>query len=317
LALLEVHGLSTHFRTPLGPVKAVDEVSFDVRRGEVLGLIGESGCGKSTVGLSILRLIEPPGAIRGGEILFQGENLLAKPEEEMRRLRWREISYVPQSAMNSLNPVYPVEGQVVEAIRAHEQVGRREARERARELLARVGLGAARVGCYPHELSGGMKQRAIIAMALACRPQLVIADESTTGLDVMTQAQVLRLMKGLQEQLALSLVFVSHDLPLVREICDRVVVMYAGRIVEILETRRLAQGARHPYTRGLMEAFVDLRDAPRKLESIPGNVPNLAALPPGCAFGPRCGRANQRCAVSVPALRAVGEGHWVACAGTD
>lgn len=317
MQLLEVRGLSTHFRTRRGLVKAVDNISFSLRRGEVLGLIGESGCGKSTVGLSVLRLIEPPGEIVGGQVLFDGEDLLTKSPAEMRAIRWRSIAYVPQSAMNALDPVYPVGAQIAEAISAHERVEPSETRRRVAELLDQVGIGAARAGSYPHEMSGGMKQRAVIAMALACRPQLVIADESTTGLDVMTQAQVLRLMNGLQKELSLSLIFVSHDLPLVKDVCDRVAVMYAGRIVEVLETRQLAGGALHPYTRGLMDAFVDLRQPSRKLESIPGSVPNLAALPPGCAFHPRCCQAHGCCSEAMPGLRQVADGHLVACLGED
>ncbi len=311
--LLAVRGLTTQFRTGRGLVKAVDAVSFSVRSGEILGLIGESGCGKSTVGLSIMRLIEPPGEIVAGEILFNGDDMLAKPMNEFRKIRWSWISYIPQSAMNGLDPVYPVEWQIVEAVRAHLRVSKADACDRATELLERVGIGKRRGRSYPHQMSGGMKQRAVIAMALACRPSLVIADESTTGLDVMTQAQVLRLIKELQTELGLSLVFISHDLPLVKEICDRVVVMYAGRLVEICAAEKLDGEPLHPYTRGLMGAFVDLRQPVRPLLSIPGNVPNLMELPAGCAFEPRCDCPDRRCREVSAELVEVEKDHWLAC----
>lgn len=311
--ILEVRNLTTHFATARGLVRAVDSVSFHLRKGEILGLIGESGCGKSTVGLSLLRLVEPPGRIVTGQVLLDGVDLMEKPESEMHDIRWKQISFIPQSAMNALNPVYSIGWQIREALQRHEGFSLERAKARVGELLENVGVTASRASSYPHEMSGGMKQRAVIAMALACSPRVVISDEATTGLDVMTQAQVLLVIKNLQSRLGLSMIFVSHDLPLVTNICDRVAIMYAGRLAEILTADQLRQQPLHPYTQGLMSSFIDLRGPLRRLDSIPGSVPDLTDLPRGCGFHPRCCNSGGDCCCEVPELVEVEPDHWVAC----
>jgi peptide/nickel transport system ATP-binding protein len=314
MALLRVENLATHFTTPRGVVRAVDGVSFTVEKGEILGLIGESGCGKSTIGLSLMRLIEPPGHIVSGTVSLEGTDLLSLTPAQMRDVRWKQLSLIPQSAMNALNPVLTVGEQIAEPLRTHLGASKREAMEEARSLLGLVGIDPKRWNSYPHEFSGGMRQRVCIAMALACKPQLVISDEATTGLDVMTQAQVIGLIKSLRERLGLSLIFVSHDLPLVLDICDRIAIMYAGKIVEIRSASELrATGGLHPYTRGLMQAFPPLFGPRTRAESIPGVVPNLIHPPAGCRFEPRCSCALRECQTTDPVLRRVLGGGAVAC----
>jgi oligopeptide/dipeptide ABC transporter ATP-binding protein len=313
--LLSLRHLVTAFETDEGYLRAVDDVSFDVFPGRTLGIVGESGCGKSVTSLSIMRLIpSPPGFIEGGEALFAGRDLLRLPESEMRRLRGNEISMIFQEPMTSLNPVYTVGSQIVEAIRLHQDLSRRAAKARAIELLDLVGIPAPsqRVDSYPHTLSGGMRQRAMIAMALACEPRLLIADEPTTALDVTIQAQILDLLRSLQEELGMSIVFISHDLGVMAEFAHEIAVMYAGKIVEYADTAVLFESPRHPYTRGLLRSLPSARNRGERLPTIPGIVPDLRQLPSGCRFQDRCERVTDECRDEEPSLRQV-EGSRVAC----
>ena len=318
MALLQVENLMTHFTTAGGVAPAVDGVSFSVNKGEILGLIGESGCGKSTIGLSLMRLIEHPGRIVGGSICLNGTDLMTLSPAQMLDCRWKQVAMIPQSAMNALNPVLTIGEQIAEPIRLHLGASRSEALTEVKSLLKLVGIDPNRHNSYPHEFSGGMRQRVCIAMALACKPQLIIADESTTGLDVMTQAQVIGLIKSLRDQLGLSLIFVSHDLPLVLDICDRVAIMYAGKMVEVRSAKELREtGGLHPYTRGLMQAFPPLLGPRTRVESIPGVVPSLTTPPAGCRFQPRCHCSSGACCESQPAMLKVRGGGGVACLHVD
>lgn len=273
--VLSVESLSTYFKTDKGIAKAVENVSFTLDEGEMLGLIGESGCGKTTVAQSILRLIEYPGKVVSGSVFLNGKDLLKASEKELYSLRWKEISVIPQSAMNALNPIFTVGDQIMESILLHEDVNRTEALERTKTLLELVGIDGDRWKSYPHEFSGGMKQRVAIAMALACNPKLIISDESTTGLDVLTQAQVIALIKNLQKKMNLAVILISHDLPMVTAICDKIAIMYAGKIVEWAATDTILNNARHPYSRALLNATPDLSEPEKEVVSIPGSVPNL------------------------------------------
>ncbi|WP_342431149.1 ABC transporter ATP-binding protein [Neobacillus sp. FSL H8-0543] len=311
--VLSVENLSTFFKTDKGIAKAVENVSFSVEEGEMLGLIGESGCGKTTVAQSILRLIEYPGKVVAGSVHLNGKNLLKVKDSELLNLRWKEISVIPQSAMNALNPVYTVGDQIIEAIMLHEKVSKKEALERTKILLELVGIDRERWKSFPHEFSGGMKQRVAIAMALACNPKLVISDESTTGLDVLTQAQVIALIKNLQKKMDLSVILISHDLPMVTAICDRIAIMYAGKLVEWASTEDILNGARHPYSQALLNATPDLSNPEREVTSIPGSVPNLINIPSCCRFHTRCPYAFERCRQETPELREVNQGHYAAC----
>lgn len=313
MPLLDVKNLRTYFFTLKGPVRAVDGVSFDVERGEALGLAGESGCGKTTAALSVLRLLPDPGRTVGGSVLFRGENLLEKSEEEMREIRWKRISIVFQGAMNALNPLFRIGEKVAEGILAHEDVSEQEARERSEKLLGLVGLDKSRYNNYPHELSGGMRQRAIIAMALGCNPELVIADEPATALDVIVQAQVLKLMKELQAKLKLSMILITHDLSIIAETCDKVAIMYAGKVAEYSQAVPIYRNAMHPYTRGLLNAFPDVRRSGMMLSSVPGDPPTLINPPSGCRFHPRCPYAMDVCPKEEPNLVEADKGHHVAC----
>ncbi len=301
MKLLEVRNLSTHFATARGEVKAVDRVSFSLERGETLSLVGESGCGKSVTALSIMRLVAPPGHIAGGEILFEGRDLLKLSEPEMRSIRGNEIAMIFQDPMTSLNPVYTAGEQIAEAIRLHRGVSKREAWNQAIEGMRDVAIPAPEVRAknYPHEMSGGMRQRVMIAMALACDPKLLIADEPTTALDVTIQAQILELLAELRERRNLGLLLITHDLGVVAETADRVAVMYAGQIVEEAPVRELFRSPRHPYTEGLLRAVPRLSEAgagrKARLETIEGVVPNPLELPPGCRFAPRCAHAREQC----------------------
>jgi oligopeptide/dipeptide ABC transporter ATP-binding protein len=314
--LLDVRDLRTHFFTDDGVVRAVDGVSFRVRRGKTLGVVGESGCGKSVTALSVMRLVPPPGRHVGGRILFEGRDLATLPEPEMRAVRGRDIAMIFQEPMTSLNPVFTVGYQIMEAIRTHLPVSRSEARRRAVELLEKVKIPAAarRVDDYPHQMSGGMRQRVMIAMALACTPRLLIADEPTTALDVTIQAQILDLLRELQQEFRMSVLIITHDLGVVAEVADEVAVMYASKIVEYAPARELFREPLHPYTVGLLRAIPRL-DTPKaeKLSVIPGTVPNPLRFPPGCAFHPRCPMAVDRCREVEPRLRELRPGHWVAC----
>ncbi|NAZ26899.1 MAG: ATP-binding cassette domain-containing protein [Thermogladius sp.] len=312
--ILDVEGLKTYFYTSKGIVKAVDNVSFKLGRGEVLGIAGESGCGKSTLGFSLIRLVPPPGRIVGGRINFMGEDILKMPEEEFRtKVRWKGISMVFQGAMNALNPVYTVGSQIAEVLTLHKGLSKKEALEEAANLLKMVGLDPRRIRSYPHELSGGMKQRVVIAMALALRPSLVIADEPTTALDVVVQAQIMNLLKSLQRELKMSIILITHDMSLIAEIADKVAIMYAGKIVEIGSSDRVFNNPLHPYTRALINSIPSLRKELKKLEFIPGVPPDLIQPPPGCRFHPRCKYVFEPCSKEEPPMVEVEPGHFVSC----
>ncbi len=314
MALLEVDSLKVYFSTIRGYVKAVDGVSFTVKKGEAFGLAGESGCGKTTTALSILRLLPSNGEIKGGKILFDGMDIVTLDEETLRKeIRWKRISIVFQGAMNALNPVFTIGDQIMEAILAHEDVTKAKALARTKKLLELVGLSPMLVKRYPHELSGGMKQRVMIAMALACNPDLVIADEPTTALDVIVQAQILNLLKDLRKRLNLSIILISHDLSIIAELCDRVAIMYAGKIVETGTVYQIFKNPKHPYTRGLIQSFPNIRAPKSEFKSIPGAPPNLLHPPPGCRFHPRCPYTKQVCKEEEPEMVEVEPGHFVAC----
>ncbi len=314
--LLDVVDLKTHFRTDEGLVRAVDGVSFQVGSGETLGIVGESGCGKSVAALSVLRLIQsPPGFIAGGKILFKGVDLLALSEDRMRRIRGNEISMVFQEPMTSLNPVFTCGDQIVEAIVLHQHLSKKKAKARAAEMLGLVGIPSPerRVDEYPHQLSGGMRQRVMIAMALSCNPSLLIADEPTTALDVTIQAQILELLTELRDKLAMSVIVITHDLGVVAEVVQRVVVMYAGRVVESARVGPLFSSPQHPYTVGLLRSIPKLDDEHDRLKVIPGAVPNPLDFPAACRFHPRCYLAIDRCREAEPELEEVAPGRFVRC----
>jgi oligopeptide/dipeptide ABC transporter ATP-binding protein len=324
--LLEIDDLRTHFFTSGGAVRAVDGVSYTVQTGETFGIVGESGCGKSVTALSILRLVaNPPGRIVGGAIRFAGTNLLDLSETEMEAVRGNDISMIFQEPMTSLNPLMTVGRQVAEAIGLHQDLSRRDAADRAVEMLRRVHIPEPerRAHSYPHQLSGGMRQRAMIAMALSCNPKLLIADEPTTALDVTIQAQILDLMRELQETLGTAIILITHDMGVVAENADRVVVMYAGRKVEEASADELFDCPGHPYTRGLLGSLPNLEiaahtDARRaRLTEIRGMVPSLANLPAGCSFAPRCTFATEECRAAYPPLKEHRPSHWVACWHAD
>ena len=288
--LLDVRGLTTSFHTRDGVVRAVTGVDLHVNRGEILGLVGESGCGKSVTSLSLMRLIARPGRIEAGEVIFDGTDLLKLPEKRMREIRGNRVSMIFQQPTSSLNPVYSVGHQLGEVLELHRNMKKRAARDRSLELLRMVGIPdpKRRLSAYPHELSGGMAQRVMIAMALACEPELLIADEPTTALDVTIQAQILDLMRGLQADTGTAIILITHDLGVVAEMCDRVAVMYAGEIVEQASVQNLFADPQHPYTRGLIGSVPTLGEVREELATIPGSVPNLIDLPQGCRFAPRC-----------------------------
>ena len=318
--VLEVKGLQTVFFTTSGLFKAVDDISFRVRRGETLAIVGESGCGKSVTALSIMRLVpDPPGRIVGGSIMLEGTDLLDLDETEMRAVRGNRISMIFQEPMTSLNPVMRIGDQITEAVRLHRTMTRKEAWNQAIEMLrlVRIPVPERRAQEYPHQLSGGMRQRAMIAMALACRPALLIADEPTTALDVTIQAQILALVLELQKELGTGLILITHDLGVVAQTAQRVIVMYAGKKVEEADVETLFADPKHPYTRGLMASIPAVPSLSTKndarLVEIPGMVPSLTNLPPGCAFAPRCALAIARCREEYPPLQAVGADHLAAC----
>tara|TARA_B100000809_G_scaffold266735_1_gene331081 strand:+ start:4385 stop:5380 length:996 start_codon:yes stop_codon:yes gene_type:complete len=320
--LLDIAGLSTIFNTDDGAIRAVDDVSFSINRGQTLGIVGESGCGKSVTGLSILQL-QSPGHIEKGQIHYYKNNKdlpiditqLAPKSEEMRSIRGNDIAMIFQEPMTSLNPVYTIGNQISEAVILHQRVSKKEARSRSIEMLERVGIPAPhkRVDDYPHQFSGGMRQRAMIAMALSCNPSLLIADEPTTALDVTIQAQVLDLMRELQEELGMAIMMITHDLGVIAEITNEIVIMYAGRVVEKGNLDQIFYHPLHPYTRGLLASIPVLgADSHKQLHSISGSVPRPSAMPPGCAFAPRCAERFERCD-EMPELKAVGEHNSVRC----
>jgi len=315
--LLELDRLSTHYVTARGTrvVRAVDEVSLTLRAGETLGIVGESGSGKTTLALSILRLLPPAARIVGGALRFDGEDLLAKSPTEMRRIRGKRIAMILQDPMASLNPLFTVGDQVAEPVRVHEGVGRRRAWARARSLLADVRIPAPdqRLREFPHQMSGGMRQRIVGAIAISCEPRILIADEPTTSLDVTIQAQYLKLLRDLQREHGLALIFITHNLGIVARMCDSVAVMYAGRVIESGPVRRIFNAPAHPYTQALIESIPRLGAGPTRLTAIDGQPPDLAALPAGCSFQPRCPRAIERCRHEVPPAVEVAPGHPACC----
>jgi peptide/nickel transport system ATP-binding protein len=314
MTVLSVRDLEVSYKTQAGPIPAVRGVDLDVERGEVLGLAGESGCGKSTIVNAILRLL-PAGTTVSGEVLLNGEDVLAMKPGRMRAVRWTEASVVFQGAMHALNPVQRIGDQLAEAIIIHGQAGEREAMVRVGALLEQVGLPPRRLKDYPHELSGGQKQRVMIAMALACNPSLIIADEPTTALDVMVQAQVLRLLNDLQRELGLAMLFITHDLSVLVEVCDRLAIMYAGRIVEEGPSQEVFERPAHPYTEALAAAFPSIGDQRfrRNPSGLGGDPPQPDAVPSGCSFHPRCPVAFEACPDTVPDLYPAGEGRRAAC----
>ncbi|MDR0341546.1 MAG: ABC transporter ATP-binding protein [Nocardiopsaceae bacterium] len=321
--VLEIRDFSVAYRTQAGDVRAVDHVGIDMNRGEVVGLVGESGSGKSTLAYGAARLLRPPALITSGAVIYHGRrtersaDILRLTPDELKHLRWREIAMVFQSAMNALNPVLSVRSQLVDVIRVHLRVSRNEAEDRAAQLLDLVGIPRARLKSYPHELSGGMRQRVMIAMALATGPEIVIMDEPTTALDVVVQRDILAQIVELKEDLRFSILFITHDLSLLLELADRIAVMYAGKLLEIGSAQAIQHEASHPYTKGLLNSFPSLRGQRRELAGIPGSPPDLRNPPPGCPFLPRCGYGRDDCTrVSMtlaPVTGAAGLGHVTAC----
>jgi peptide/nickel transport system ATP-binding protein len=312
--LLEVEGLTTHYRILRGWVRAVENISFNVEAGEALGIAGESGSGKSTVALSLLRILPQGGFIRKGKITFQGQDLVSLPENEMRKIRWKGISIVFQGAMNAMNPVYKVGDQIAEAIKLHDKgVTDSDVKERVAKLLETVGIEPSRSNNYPHEFSGGMRQRALIAMALASNPVMLIGDEPGTALDVIVQAQTLKLLRDLKDRLGLAMILISHDLSIIAETCEKVAVMYAGKIVEYGDAVSIFKNPLHPYTQGLIKAFPSIKGSRVRLSSIPGQPPDLLHPPPACRFNPRCPYVMDVCKKEEPLLEEQEKSHVVAC----
>lgn len=315
MALLEVRHLKTYFFTDEGVLPSVDDVSFEIDGRETVGIVGESGCGKSVTAMSILRLVpEPPGRTVGGEILFAGRNLLALSKSELRKVRGNDVAMIFQEPMTSLNPVYTVGDQIIEAITLHQELDAKAARRRAVEMLEEVGIPdpSRRVDEYPHQMSGGMKQRVMIAMALSCDPQLLIADEPTTALDVTIQAQILELLARLQSERGMAIMLITHDLGVVAEVCKRVVVMYAGRVVETGSTEDIFRAPIHPYTAGLLQSLPDRAKPGERLKTIPGSVPSPLEFPSGCRFRNRCARASEACRDDPPLVER-SDGHSARC----
>jgi len=312
--LLEIKNLTIHYKTDDGVVHAVNNLNLSVDRGEAVGLVGETGAGKTTTALGILKLVpNPPGKIVGGEIFIDGEDVVGKKEAGMRKIRGNKVSMIFQDPMTSLNPVIPVGEQIAEVIRLHERTTAAEAMKKAGEMLSKVGIDPDRAKEYPHQFSGGMRQRVGIAIALACNPELLIADEPTTALDVTIQAQVLELMRGLKEEFNTAMIMITHDLGIVAKICDKVAIMYAGSVVEFADKYDLFRNPKHPYTIGLFGSIPDIRGDKGTLEPIKGLMPDPSDLPSGCPFHPRCDQAVPECSQAVPENTDIGNGHFVKC----
>ena len=313
--ILKIENLKTYFDTWAGIVKAVDGVSLEVREGETLGLVGESGSGKSVTALSILRIVPRPGKIIEGKIIYKGENLLAKSEKQIQKIRGKEIGYIFQDPATSLNPVFNIADQLIEVIRRHQNVTKKEALEKAIELFRLVEIPdpEIKIWNYPHQLSGGMKQRMAVARALSCQPSLLLADEPTTNLDVTIQAQILQLMKSLKQKLGMSMILITHDMGVVAGVADRITVLYAGRVCETADTKAIFYNPKHPYTIALLTAVPSLALKRDKLAVIPGTIPNLIEPPSGCRFHPRCEYAKPICAEKIPQLEKIETEHFVAC----
>lgn len=312
--ILSVQDLTMHYATRRGDVWAVDDVSFDLARGQSLGLVGESGCGKTSIAVSLLRLLPDNARILNGSIRLDGTDILTLDEKEMLEVRWRGISMIFQAAMNALNPVYRVGDQIVEALQTHfGTMGESEARERVAELFQLVGLDWRCMDSYPHEFSGGMRQRAVIAMALSCEPDVIIADEPTTALDVIVQDRILRQMRAIQSELDMGMIYISHDIAVIAEVSDRIGVMYAGRMAELADAVDVFERPMHPYTFALMSAFPSIKGEKRELMILPGEPPDLLDPPSGCRFHPRCPRTTVVCTEEPPSFMDVGGGHLAAC----
>jgi len=313
LELLDVKNLRTHYLTCFGAVKAVDDISFKLKKNVALGLAGESGCGKTTVAQSVMRILPYPGKVIGGEVLFKGDDIMKMNESELRQVRWKGISTVFQGAMASLNPLFKVGRQIAEPIMLHEDVTKKEAYLRANELLELVGIEDTRADNYPWELSGGMRQRVMIAMGLACNPDVIIADEPTTALDVIVAHQVMNLIKDLRDKLDLSMILITHDISVIAQTCDDLAIMYAGNIVELSTVSKMYKSPLHPYTDALISSFPNIKEEKRQLKSIAGNPPDLINPPTGCNFSPRCIHAKEICRVEEPKLKQIDDDHSVAC----
>ena len=314
LAYLEVEGLSVSYLTPEGEVKALEEVSLSLDEGESVGLVGESGCGKSTLAYTVMRLLPSNGVVKAGAVKLGAVNILNLDEEEFRsRIRWKKVAYIPQGSFNALNPVLKISDQLVETILTHERVDAREAYLKAKNLLSLVGIPEAMADAYPHQLSGGMKQRTVMAMALTCHPRLLIADEPTTALDVIVQAQVMNLLKSMSRNLKLSLILITHDIALAASTCEKIAVMYAGNVVETQPTEDFVENPLHPYSRLLMDTVPHIHGPKRRLTTIPGDPPDMRNPPPGCRFHPRCPWADSTCREAKPPLKTAGKRGPVAC----
>lgn len=312
--LLEIKDLTIHYVTEEGTVHAVENMSLEVGKGETLGLVGETGAGKTTTALGIMQLVpDPPGKIVSGEILFEGQDLLKKSQQELRKVRGNKISMIFQDPMTSLNPVMTVGDQIGEVIKLHQKVNAKEAWKKAQEMLKTVGIPGERAKDYPHQFSGGMRQRVVIAIALACNPALLIADEPTTALDVTIQAQVLELMKKLKEEFKTSMIMITHDLGIVADVCDKVAIMYAGKVVEYTDKRKLFTNPKHPYTLGLFNSIPNIEEDEDRLKPIKGLMPDPTNLPTGCPFHPRCPKAVEECSKKVPSTVEIEPGHYVNC----
>ncbi len=312
--VLKVDNLTMHYSTRAGEVSAVDNVSFEIKKGASMGLVGESGCGKTSIATSLLRLLPDNAHVKGGHIYLNGTDILGLKEDEMRKLRWKSISMIFQAAMNALNPVYKVGDQIIEAMETHGLVETNEgARQHVSKLFQMVGLDPELMDQYPHEYSGGMRQRAVIAMALSCSPDIIIADEPTTALDVIVQDSLLREIMELQRQLNMSMIYISHDIAVIAEVSDHIGVMYAGRLVELASSVEIFKRPLHPYTYGLMSAFPSIIGPKRELTTLPGEPPDLVNPPTGCRFHPRCPYATEICSQQVPEYKDMGDEHFVAC----